>query len=170
VESTPLERALADAPDRPAPAARVEDDEHFLFRLGTMTLGVRSSAVREVTRRGPLTPLPRAPAFVLGVIGHRGEVFPLLDLLRFLGQGEARTRAQGRVFVCAVGSSVVGFAVDEVIGLRRVARAEVLPAPTAGPRAEQLLTGLATLPGLGTVTLLDAERVVAAARQRVLAR
>jgi len=150
--------------------ATAAGEEYFLFRLGPLTLGVRSALVREVTRRGPLTPLPRAPPFLRGVIGHRGEVFPLVDLLRFLGQGEGRSTAQGRVFVGVVGASLVGFTVDQVVGLRRLAAPEVLPAPASGPRSRELVLGVAALPDLGTVTLLALERVVESARHQVQAR
>lgn len=170
MEPTHLERALAAAPERPVASLAAAGEEYFLFRLGALTLGVRSRLVREVARRGPVTPLPRAPPFLLGVIGHRGEVLPLVDLLRFLGQGEARTSARSRVFVGVVGTSVVGFTADEVVGLRALEPGQVLPPPASGPRVQDFVAGVAALPGLGTVPLLALERVVESARQKVQAR
>ncbi len=170
MDSTHLERALAAAPERPAASSTAAGEEYFLFKAGGLTLGVRSRLVREVTRRGPLTPLPRAPAFLLGVIGHRGEVFPLVDLLRLLGQGESRSSARSRVFVGAVGTSVVAFTTDEIVGLRALPASAVLPPPASGPRGQDLVAGVAALPGLGTVPLLALERVVETARQKVQAR
>src|SRR5262245_13911017 len=99
LEPTPLQRALQGAPERAPPVKGRPEQELFFFRLSDLRLGVPSENVREVIRAGPITPLPRSPSFILGVCGHRGEVFPVLDLLRFLGRGEARLSPRTRLFV-----------------------------------------------------------------------
>lgn len=44
------------------------------------------SEVREVLRGQPLTPIPRAPAVVLGLVNVRGLVVTVLDLPRLLAE------------------------------------------------------------------------------------
>jgi purine-binding chemotaxis protein CheW len=169
VPETPLTRALSDAPDRPRAQVARPDEELFIVRIGELSVGVSSEHVREVTRVGSLTPLPRTPSFVLGVVGHRGEVFPLIDLLRFLGLGEARPSARSRLFVSHLQTFVVGFLADEVIGLRRVLLADKVPPPSSVAHAEYL-DGVVNSRDLGTVTVLNLARIVQAARQKVSAR
>lgn len=118
---------------------------------------------------GVLTPLPRTPSFVLGVVGHRGEVFPLIDLQRFLGLGEARPSARSRLFVTHLQNYVLGFLADEIIGLRRVLLADRVPAPTSVGHSEYL-DGVVNSAQLGTVTLINLPRVTHAARQKVTSR
>lgn len=170
LEPTPLQRALAEAPQRTVEGAAAPDEEYCLFRLGALTVGVRSKLVREVTRMGPLTPLPRAPAFLMGVVGHRGAVVPLIDLLRFLGQGESKVVARSRLFISEQGSFEVGFLAEQVVGLRRIALAERLPAPAGVGVGSEFLEGVVQLREFGTVSLLDLSRVVLAARQKAVAR
>lgn len=170
MEPTPLQRALKDAPERATVQAARPDEELFVFRIGELTLAVPSTSVREVTRMGPLTPLPRAPAFLLGVVGHRGEVLPVVDLLRFLGQGEARPSSRGRLFIGVTGSWVVGFLADTVVGLRRVFVADKLPPPVGGGVNAEYLAGVVQSREFGALSLLDLHRVVQAARQKVVTR
>ncbi|MEW5739719.1 MAG: chemotaxis protein CheW [Myxococcota bacterium] len=170
MEETPLQRALASAPERSVERTVQPDEEFFIVRVGELTLGVRSELVREVTRMGPLTPLPRAPSFLLGVVGHRGEVVPLVDLLRFLGQGETKVGVRSRLFLSEQGDYVVGFLADQVIGLRRIFIADKLPAPAGMGTTAEFLEGVVQSREFGTLSLLNLARVVQAARQKAVAR
>ena len=48
---------------------------------------IELASVREVLRRPAITPLPGAPAAVLGVLNVRGEVVPALDTAALVGLG-----------------------------------------------------------------------------------
>jgi purine-binding chemotaxis protein CheW len=54
------------------------------FAIGDVTLAVDVSHVREVARCPALTPLPKAPHLIEGVIDLRGRVIPVVDLGRAL--------------------------------------------------------------------------------------
>ena len=170
MEPSLLQRALAAAPDRATAQVARPDEEVFIFRCGELTLGVRSDQVREVTRMGPLTPLPRSPSFLLGVVGHRGEVFPLIDLLRFLGQGESKPTSRSRLFISDANDQVVGFLADQVIGLRRIFVADKMPAPAGAGTTQEFLDGVVQSRELGSLSLLHLQRVVTSARQKSVAR
>lgn len=170
MEPTLLQRALANAPDRQTAAAARPDEEYFVFRCGEHTLGVRSQHVREVTRMGSLTPLPRSPSFLLGVVGHRGVVVPLIDLLRFLGQGESRPTSRSRLFISESNGQVVGFLADQVVGLRRIFVADKLPAPAGAGTTQEFIEGVVQSRELGNLSLLHFARVLASARQKSVAR
>lgn len=170
VEPSLLQRALVNAPDRATAQAARPDEEFFIFRTGELTLGVRSEHVREVTRMGPLTPLPRSPSFLLGVVGHRGAVFPLVDLLRFLSQGESKPTQRSRLFISESGGQVEGFLADHVIGLRRIFLSDKMPAPAGGGATAEFLDGVVQSRELGSLSLLHLPRIVQSARQKSVAR
>ncbi len=170
MEPTPLQRALAVAPDRATAQVSRPDEEYFLLRCGELRLGVRSEFVREVTRVGPLTPLPRAPSFVLGVVGHRGQVLPLIDLLRFLQQGESKPTPRSRLFISELNGQVVGFLADQVIGLRRIYVADRMPAPAGTGAQAEFLEGVVQSRELGQLSLLHLPRILQSARQKTVAR
>jgi purine-binding chemotaxis protein CheW len=170
VQPTPLQRALEQAPDQARVQAARPDEEFFVFKLGELTLAVTSSHVREVARLTPLTPLPRAPSFLLGVVGHRGQVMPVIDLLRLLQQGESRVVRGARLFVGESNGLVVAFLADLVVGLRRIFVADKLPPPAGGGAAAEFLLGLVQHRELGTVSLLDLPKVLQSARATVVRR
>lgn len=167
METTPLQRALKDAPEKSPPQAARPDEELFVFRLGETALAVRSRFVREVARLSPMTPLPRTPAFLLGVVGNRGQVMPVIDLLRFLQLGESKPVPGGRLFVGEADGLTVAFLADEVIGLRRIFVADKLSPPAGGGPSSEFLDGVVQHKELGTLSLLDLSRVLKAARAAV---
>jgi purine-binding chemotaxis protein CheW len=169
LEPTPLQRALQGAPERAPPVKGRPEQELFLFRLGELRLGVPSENVREVIRAGPLTPLPRTPAFILGVCGHRGEVLPVLDLLRFLGKGESRISSRTRLFVGIAGTFVTGVVTDAVVGLQRVPVQDILPPPMGGDVSTEHFLGVVTR-GQEVTSLLNFVKVLQTARQRAVGR
>jgi purine-binding chemotaxis protein CheW len=163
---------LGAAPDKATVAAARPEQEFFMFRMGELLLGVPSTNVREVTRMGPLTPLPRMSASVLGVIGHRGEVLPVVDLLRFLGVGELKPLPRSRIFIGVSGALSVAFLTDAVVGLKKIFTADIWPAPVTGSVPSELLLGVVATDreGEGALNLLNLARVLQSARQRAVAR
>jgi purine-binding chemotaxis protein CheW len=111
-----------------------------------------------------------APSFVLGIAGNRGQVLPVIDLLRLLQQGESKVVKGGRFFVGESGGLMVAFLADQVIGLRRIFVADKLPPPSGGGAANEFLVGLVQHRELGNISLLDLPRVLQAARASVVRR
>ncbi len=169
--TTPLQRALRKAPDRAIAGQARPEQEFFCFRVGDLRMGVPSENVLEVIRTGLLTPLPRTPSFLLGVTGHRGEVLPVMDLLRFLGKGEARVGPRTRLFIGTSGNYRVGVVADSVLGLRRVLVADILPPPLGGDSAAEHLLGVTDsgVPG-EAVAFLNFTKLLQNARQRAVVR
>lgn len=142
MDATPLQRALSNAPQRATGDNAIAEREFFCFRLGNFTLGVPSENVREVLRMGILTPLPRMAAFVMGVVGHRGEVLPVVDLLRFFGKGESRPTSRSRLFVGISGRHTAAIVADSVIGLQRIPVAQIVSAPLGGDSSSEHIAGV----------------------------
>src|SRR5215468_9942000 len=63
---------------KPQPAA--EAGRYLTFILGKESYGLPVLKVREIIRLCPITPVPRMPAYVKGVINLRGTVIPVFDL------------------------------------------------------------------------------------------
>lgn len=99
----------------------IDREEAVVFRLGEAEYGVSIHEVDEVLRVPPLTRVPFPPPDVIGVIGSRGEILPVLDLGARLGVGPARR--DGRLLVVTVGEEeeTVAVLVDEVTGLADIA-------------------------------------------------
>ena len=110
---------LADGYHREAEAVTESDgadtERFVIFTLGDETYGLPIAAVDEVVRLpDPLTRMPRAPAFVEGVMNFRGQVIPLIDLRRRFDVADAPTLGRRRVLVTRIGELLAGFIVDAV--------------------------------------------------------
>ncbi|MGH0032400.1 MAG: chemotaxis protein CheW [Myxococcota bacterium] len=90
----------------------------FEVRDGVYALDV--SQVREVVRWQEVTPLPKAPALIDGVIDLRGVVVPVIDLGRALYGEPSRPGTRTRIVVSDVEGLVVGLVVDAAIDVLAV--------------------------------------------------
>jgi purine-binding chemotaxis protein CheW len=132
-----------------------EDSEQFLlFRLGAQEFGLPIAVVSEVTTLpDSLTPLPRAPAFVEGVMNLRGQVVPVIDQgRRFLG--EATSGKRRRVVVVALDGTLAGFVVDMVSEVVRLPSDALRPAPELGGESTRVFDRVATLEGSERMILI----------------
>lgn len=107
-------------------------EQILVFRLGEEEYGLPVASVREVVAMpDQLTRLPRAPAFVAGIMNLRGRVIPVIDQrLRFDVPGMAQTRR--RIIVAALGTLEAGFVVDAVSEVLRVPTNQMVLAPEMG--------------------------------------
>lgn len=121
-----------------------------VLRVGAEEYVVDLARVDEILPVPALTPVPRAPAFLEGVVKLRGEVVPVVDVRRRLGvppgqsvalSPSGKPRSRERLLVCRIGRRRVGFVVDAVTHVVKVPRASLRPAPLAvGPgRAPHVL-------------------------------
>ncbi len=107
-------------------------EQFLVFRIGTDDFGIALAAVEEVAMLPrALTLLPRAPAFVLGVMNLRGAVIPVIDQRQRFGVAPSGGSAQ-RVIVLRVGELQAGFVVDAVSDVVRLDAACVRQAPDLG--------------------------------------
>ena len=84
-----------------------------LVRVGGVELRVPTGRVREVAVVGAVTPVPSAPARVLGLMQLRGQILPLAHL----GAGRPPARPGDALLVLEEGGVRIGLVVDEVLGV-----------------------------------------------------
>jgi purine-binding chemotaxis protein CheW len=99
------------------------------FRVGGEDYAVDIMRLREIITPLPVTPVPRAPSFVEGVIRLRGDVIPVVDVRRRLGLPVTPPTRKSKVLIVHVAGRRLGLLVDEVTEVLRIPRAEIRPAP-----------------------------------------
>jgi purine-binding chemotaxis protein CheW len=113
--------------------------------------------VREIVRMRPITPMPRVPQAVRGVIALRGEVIQVLDLRRRLGLPPAEPTRKSRIVVLhAEDGRIAGLLVDAVTEVLRLPESAIRPASGGESEAVEALAGRDGR----FVSLLDLERVM----------
>jgi chemotaxis signal transduction protein len=170
-ETTPRTSPLLAALQHAGPAAagpeKHAEVELFRLRVGSGAFAVESGLVQEVVRTPPITPLPGAPPFLVGVAAHRGDVLAIVDMARLLGRGDTRQGDRSRMAIARSEGMVVGLLADEVLGLAKVP-ARALQPPPLGAEDGEFISGV--IPGADPMHLLDLRRALATARERASAR
>src|SRR4051794_35489398 len=149
-------------------AADGDEQQLVVFELGAELYGVEIARVHEIIRLQTVTRVPRAPAFVEGVINLRGKVIPVVDLRRRFGLPSAEHTRSSRIVVVEIGDQVVGIVVDGVSEVLRVNNATIEPpSPVVAGVESDYLHGIAKLPDR-LVILLNLDRVLARDERRAL--
>jgi len=115
---------------------RIEDDEDdglmqlVGFGIGVERFGVDILAVQEIIRSTEVTPVPNSPSFVEGVINLRGDIIPVIDLRKRLSLYLADNDIEKNwVLILRIGNRVVGFIVDNVSEVLKIAEDDIDPPP-----------------------------------------
>jgi purine-binding chemotaxis protein CheW len=98
------------------------------FILGGEHYALDIHLAREIVEMLQITPIPRAPHYISGVINLRGEITNIMNLNTMLGLVNQEARANQKIIVLvpeAVSGSNIGIIVDDVIGVLQVAESDV---------------------------------------------
>jgi purine-binding chemotaxis protein CheW len=107
-----------------------EATEHLAtFLLAGEEYGVDVKLVQEIIRVTEITPVPRAPQSVKGVINLRGRIVPVIDLKRKLGLGEVERGRQARIVVVKFRERLMGLMVDGASQVLKVPVSAIEAAP-----------------------------------------
>ncbi len=141
-------------------SASTRELELIAFRIGEQEFCVDIMSVREIRGWVPVTPLPRSPSFVRGVINLRGAVLPILDLSARLGFPLTETSARHVIIVAQVGHQVIGVLVDAVSDIITVGENTTQPPPEmASGRVRNFVQGILAIESR-MVSLISLDRVM----------
>jgi purine-binding chemotaxis protein CheW len=132
-----------------------------VFKLGDEDYGIEIGQVREIIRKREITPMPRQPPYVEGVINVRGTIIPVVNLKKRFGLPLDASKHPHTIIVES-GDGLIGMLVDAVSEVIRVPADQIHPTPsvTTGVDSEYL-RGICRL-GQRLLIYLDVERVVRA--------
>jgi purine-binding chemotaxis protein CheW len=138
-------RSRAGFARRGAPAERGPRTEYLAFRLGEDVYAGPVSLIHEIKQPPPLTPVPRAPFAVMGIVSVRGQLVTVIDLRRRLRLPESPPTRRARVLlVNPTGNEMLGLYVDEVLQVYRLAESEIEHAAAAlGGDVAPYISGIA---------------------------
>jgi chemotaxis signal transduction protein len=132
--------------------------------VGGRRVALRREEVREVVLLTELLEVPGMPRHLAGFCGHRGAVWPVVDLAQVLGEGQAVvTSASAMIFVA--GAWRVALLVDEAVGL--LASAGEMEDIEPGCTWNAAVAGVAEIDG-ETVPVIACQRVMSEEEQQRL--
>jgi len=135
-------------------------NQYLLFNLGEEVYGIATAAVIEIVETQRITNVPDLPPYVKGVINLRGRVIPVVDLrLRFNMEEREHDDRTCFIVVDVTGTSV-GFIVDTVADVHRIAEKDVEPPPNfrSAGGADRYISGLGKVADKVTI-LIDPAKI-----------
>ncbi len=157
----------------------VEDTVQLVtFQVGTEAYGLDIHAITEVVRPLKITPLPKMPAFIEGVINLRGVIIPVVDLRnRFEVKTAASDPRKMRMMItrgaihraAGVSGDLLGLLVDYVDEVIHVPKKNIDAAPEAATgRNADFITGMGKV-GDRLIILIDIARILSQQERTALA-
>lgn len=90
------------------------------FEVGNNTFGINVMKVREIIQPIPITPIPNAHPHVDGIIQLRGEVLPVIDMLKVLNLPTDNRHPEEKYIVTEFNQQKVVYRVDSVSQIHRI--------------------------------------------------
>lgn len=100
----------------------------IVFTLDELRFAVYLSAVERVVQAVEITPLPKAPKIVLGVINVKGQIVPVLDIRQRLHLPRRDMDINDQFILARASSRLVALVVDSVNELLAIEERELVAA------------------------------------------
>ena len=144
----------------------IDKQKIVLFSLEEPRYALYLSEVVKVERAVEITPLPRAPQVVSGVISFHGEIIPIIDIRKLFRLPQRDIHLEDQFIIARTSRRLVVLAVDSVNGVYDLEQHQVLDAEESFPFTEYL-SGIATIEH-SIVLITDLEKFLSLDEERVL--
>ncbi len=146
-----------------------EPDRVTVFLLDDQRYALRLSSVERIVRMVEITPLPKAPHIVMGVINLQGRVLPIFNMRKRFGLAERVPDLNDHLIIARTSRRSAGLFVDEVVGIEERRGEETVRMETILPGTEyvegvmKLEDGMILIHDLELFLSLDEEETLAEA-------
>lgn len=142
----------------------MDEEKYLMFFLNKEYYGIPILKVNEIIGLMDITPIPRTPSYMKGIINLRGKIIPVMDLRLKFNMDERAYDEQTCIIIVEIYENncknFVGVVVDKVAEVVNISKADMELPPQYGQEVE---TGF--LSGIGkvkdkVVMLLDIETII----------
>lgn len=111
---------------------KAKPGQYLTFQLMSEQYGVAIETVREINQFGEITPVPRTPDYVKGVMNLRGKIIPVVNLRIKFGMQPQDTTRDTCIIVIDTEIGQVGMIVDSVKEVVDLQESQIEPSPVLG--------------------------------------
>lgn len=102
------------------------DLKAVLFKLDERTFALRLENVDRIIRAVEITPLPKAPEIVLGIINLHGEVVPVVDLRKRFSLPSKNISPGDHIILVKTSRRKIGIVADITEGYKEISGEEII--------------------------------------------
>jgi purine-binding chemotaxis protein CheW len=151
-----------------APLAGGDTAHWVVFALDAGRYALPLASVERIVRAARVTPLPRAPAIVLGAIDVEGQVLPVFNLRRRFGLPERPVSPADQFLIARTAQRPVVLVVDVALGVIERPAGDLIESIHLAPDLAHVRGVIALADGL--VLIQDLERFLSPAEANALDR
>ena len=142
--------------------------EMLVFKLGSEEYSVDILKVQEIRGYEKVTPIPRSPDYLKGVVNLRGNIIPVIDLRVKFGMPNPTYDSLTVVIVMRIAGRIIGAVVDAVADVVRFGENEIREAPKLGAMVDSTyLSGVVTQDSR-MILALDIEKLLSTAEMDLI--
>jgi len=141
-------------------------DQLLVFVLGDQRCALYLPAVNSVVRVVEITPLPKAPDIVLGVVNVHGEVIPVVSVRKRFGLPQRDIALTDQLVIAHTARRLVALVVDTVSGVVECSGRELVGAEDILPELEYVQGAAKRKDGL--ILIYDLEQFLSLAEEKSL--
>ncbi len=137
------------------------EEQYIIFNIKDVRYGIRIDFVIEVIKLMEITPLPKTPEFIKGVINLRGKVIPIIDLRERFGYEKVELTDESRIIISLIeNKKEIGLIVDSVSEVLTLS-SEVIEPPMSitGSLKTDYILGIAKMES-GLILLINIEKIL----------
>jgi purine-binding chemotaxis protein CheW len=112
-------------------------------------------SVTDIIEIPEITPIPKTPKQILGIMNHRGKAVPVMDFRRRLGMSEYEYDSRSCVIVIEINGMQYGILVDRVSDVESCTPQQIAQSP-----AESSIVSCFITTAKKRISLLNAEKLV----------
>lgn len=140
-----------------------QSKQYLTFTLANEVYGLEVSSTREVVDYTVITPIPKTPDWIRGVLNLRGNVIPVLDLKLRLGMGTTERTKNACILILEIEldgeSMVMGVLADSVQEVLEIETSQIEPPPRFGAKVSTAYIRGMGRRAEGLFIILDIDRV-----------
>ncbi len=157
-------RKVTETVDQAVKAMGDKEGKYLTFTLAEEEYGIGILKIKEIIGMMAITPVPRTPQFVKGVVNLRGKVIPVIDLRLRFGLKASDYTDRTCIIVVEIGGEsgniMVGAVVDTVSEVLNIKTGDIEDTPAFGTKLDtDYILGMAKMEG-GVKILLDIDKVL----------
>lgn len=154
-ETRVFQESPTDLPQSGDSARAADVEKYLLFVSDGLLFGAAASYIVEIITNHPITSLPLVPSYVRGIINLRGQIIPIVDIRRLLGQEPA---GQDCIIILNINDTMLGVLVDTVQKMIDVHSKTILPSPKKDHGG--LVSGMCSLSEGQTMLVFDCAQLL----------
>lgn len=107
-----------------------EEKRVIAFLLNNELIGINIKNIIKITKKIDITPVPKTPEHIIGVMNLRGNIVPVVNIKKMLDLPHA-DNIEDQEFILIVDTELghIGITIDKVVGAITIEDEEIQPAP-----------------------------------------